>query len=105
MTRATRIAIGTLFASLTVLIAILVCAVYPVLDASAMSTNAMYSENTSALHNLNMPGMTEDRYAPMGSSIIEVIETALTPLFLPNTSGSGVCNIDITCDSNGNATN
>lgn len=99
MTRLQLCIHSTLIASLTILIAIIVSITIPALDVNAMSTGNR-SEN-----NINLPGLTEDRYAGAGLDIITVITDQIIPAMLPPTSGQGVCGIDITCDNSGNAVN
>lgn len=99
MTRTQQIGYGTLFASLTVLIAILVCVVTPVLNAES---STVYGSNKIAA-NYAMPGLTEDRYAPESKVTIVTLIESIVPAMLPHASGQGVCGVDLTCDSNGNA--
>lgn len=99
MTLTQRAIYATLFASLTVLIAIIVSVAVPALDVSAMNYDS--TNNSTAIHNLAMPGMTEDRYAAQGLDIVTLITDTIIPAMLPPTSGQGVCGIDITCDSKG----
>lgn len=101
MTLTQRAIYATLFASLTVLIAIIVSVAVPALDVSAMNYDS--TNNSAAIHNLAMPGMTEDRYTAQGLDIVTLITDTIIPAMLPHASGQGVCGIDITCDSNGKA--
>lgn len=100
MTRATRITIGTLFAMVAILIALVLSIVSPAFDST------VYSANYTTQANVNLPGLTEDRYAPESkATIITIITDQVIPAFLPNTSGQGVCGVDITCNDSGKATN
>lgn len=101
MTTATRLAYAGLIAALTILIAILVCAVTPALDTQS----GAYGAINGKVENIALPGLTEDRYVPQDDTTVVTLIESIVPLFLPNTSGQGVCGIDITCDASGSATN
>jgi hypothetical protein len=98
MNRTHRLITASILSIATIAIVFVLCVAMPVLDTHAMSIE-------SGSSNINLPGLTEDRYTGESKNFIELITDAIIPAMLPPTSGEGVCNIDITCDSEGNATN
>ncbi len=99
MNRTQRLAYGTLFTVVSVLIALLLSIVAPAFDST---TYAQDNSAATITANVNLPMLSEDRYAPAdNTTIITIITDQLVPLFLPNTSGEGVCGVDVVCDNTG----
>lgn len=84
----------------TSLIIIVIVFVLSVVNPAFSATMYKDEYNNS---NLNLPGLTEDRYTGESRTNIVTLIESIIPVMLPGTSGQGVCNVDITCDSNGNA--
>jgi hypothetical protein len=86
---------------LAVLIALVLSLVTPTFTGTAYGK--VNGHTTAMQANVNLPMISENRYAPEDSTnIVTIITDQLIPIFLPGTSGQGVCNIDVSCDANGN---